>query len=365
MMRIAVVGWHGSVHIRRFARFFADAGHEVHVVTCGGADATDELIRTSARYEVHELGLPVLGRIGYVAKIPRARRLLRALRPDVVHAHTATSYGMIAMASGLRPVVVTTHGSDIFVSTRYPVLRQIVRRTLSRADLVTAPADHVRRAIEELLGEGAPEILVLQYGVETDRLVSLGVEVRAGREESATRRLVTARPLTPLYDTGTIIRSLALLPAEWRLDVAGDGPERRRLEALVVELGIADRVTFHGLVTGEAAIHRLIASADIYVSMARSDGVSIALLEALALGTIPVLRDIPANRLWIDDGVTGVVTSSSAEAVAGAVLRAAALDPEVARRTSARLVRERADRATNLGLLLGHFEDLLAAPQPA
>jgi hypothetical protein len=57
--------------------------------------------------------------------------------------------------------------------------------------------------------------------------------------------------------------------------------------------------------------------------------------------------------------------SSSAEAVAGAVLRAAALDPEVARRTSARLVRERADRATNLGLLLGRFEDLLAASQPA
>ena len=45
--------------------------------------------------------------------------------------------------------------------------------------------------------------------------------------------------------------------------------------------------------------------ADVYVSLAESDGTSIALLEALALGAVPVLSDIPANRAWVRDGETG------------------------------------------------------------
>lgn len=350
-MRIALVAWLGMPHTGRFAAFYAGRGHEVHVLTCGDAPA----VARGLPYEVHDLGLPVGGKPGYVAKIPRARRLLATLRPDVVHAHTATSYGLIALAAGGQPLVVTTHGSDVLLSPRNVLMRQIVRRVLLGADLVTAPAEHMRIAIDEITGGRAREVIVFQYGVEADRLAALGSTVRSERDDDDPPRLVTARPLTPLYRTDSILRAMRLLGGEWELDVAGDGPERSRLEALAVDLGVSARVTFHGLID-ELAVQRLIARADAYLSMAESDGVSIALLEALALGTVPVVVDIEPNRAWVDDGVNGALTAPTPESIAQAVSRARAIEITRARELSYDRVRSRADRTTNLAELLRKFE---------
>src|SRR5262249_23867110 len=181
LMRIAVLGWHGSVHTRRFARFFAEAGHDIHVITCGDGDVTDTGRGDAPPYVVHELGLPAFGKAGYVAKIPTARRLVRSLRPDVLHAHTATSYGPIAAATGIHPLAVTTHGSDVLLSTANPAMRMVVRHVLLQADLITTPAEHMQRRIESLIGARSRDVLVVQYGVETNRLIALGAEVRADR----------------------------------------------------------------------------------------------------------------------------------------------------------------------------------------
>jgi glycosyltransferase involved in cell wall biosynthesis len=95
----------------------------------------------------------------------------------------------------------------------------------------------------------------------------------------------------------------------------------------------------------------------VYVSVASSDGTSVALLEALALGAVPVLSDIPANVAWIEDGETGVVVQATPAAVRAGIERAAGLDRRAAAERNLRTVSERADREANLGraerLLLG------------
>ena len=355
-MRIVYLGWHGVSHTRHWASFFAERGHEVHVVTCGGGDARerDESGRAvEPAYAIHELGEPRGGKPGYVLKIPRARRLIRRLRPDVLHAHFATSYGLLGLAVGVRPFVVTAHGSDVLVSPRNPVMRALVSRVLRSADLVTVPGDHVRHAVETLLGGRPQEIMTLQYGVESARLAQLGERARRERTDGGPLRIVTARPLKPLYRTELVIQAAALLAGrgrDCRLDMAGDGPERGRLESLVRGLGAEALVTLHGNVPGPAA-ERLIAEADVYASMAASDGVSIALLEALALGPVPVLNDIGANRAWVDDGRTGVLVAPDAEAIAAGIERAAQLDRAAVAAANGETVAVRADRERNLGAL--------------
>jgi L-malate glycosyltransferase len=358
-MRICVLGWHGMPHVRRWARFFATRGHEVAVVTCGGANARDvdeHGAPLPRAYDVHELGVPRAGKPGYLMKAPHARRLVRELGPDVVHAHTATSYGLLALASGARPLAVTTHGSDILISSRTALLRPFVRRVLRGADLVSVPGEHMRQRVEELRGR-EDGVVVLQYGVETERLAALGRSLRADRTDERVR-LVTARPLTRLYNTDVVLRACAELDLDWRLDVAGDGPERANLETLAGELDVSDRVTFHGRVDEHSA-EALVGRADVYLSMARSDGVSIALLEALALGARPVLADIAANRAWVDDGVDGILSQPDPDAVTSAIRRALSLDADRARESALGRVRERADREANLTAFEALLEGLV------
>jgi glycosyltransferase involved in cell wall biosynthesis len=344
---IVFVAPHASEHTRRWVAFFAERGHDVHDVTCGdtppGADAP------RGRYTVPDLGRPRPGQLGYVLALRRARTLIRALRPDIVHAHHATSYGLLGAGAGIHPFVVTCHGTDVLGSPRNPVLRHVVARTLRAADLITVPGDHMRPVVERLAGHDA-RVAVFQYGVVVDELEAVAAAASRSSADAGQLRVVTARPLEPHYHTSLVIEAVAELVARGRdcvYDVAGAGSDRSRLEHVAEAAGVAGRVRFHGRLA-EAETQRLLAAADAYVSIAASDGVSIALLEAMALGPIPVVADIVSNREWIRDRENGVLVDITSGAVADGIDAAVSLDREVVRRRNLELVRARADRFTNL-----------------
>ncbi len=356
-MRIVYLAWHGSVHTRRWAGWFAERGHEVHVVTCGGGDARDVDADGEAlplRYTVHELGTPRGGKLGYVLKRGVARRTVRRLRPDVLHAHWLTSYGMLALAANQPhvPLVVTAHGDDVLIAPDNQLMRRLVQRVLRAAKLITVPGDPMHRAVVDLLAPQAPPaagIAVFQYGVESTRLAEAG---RRAREAAGPGplRIVSARALLQLYRVDALIDALAQLDAQdvdFHCDLLGDGPEREALELQARRHGLGDRVTFHGAVT-PAEVERYVGASDVYVSVSESDGVSLALLEALSLGAVPVLSDIPANRPWVNDGATGILVDIDPADIADGIKRAARLDRERVAADNLSVVGERADRDTNL-----------------
>jgi glycosyltransferase involved in cell wall biosynthesis len=358
-MRIAYLAWHGSVHTRRWAGWFAERGHEVHVITCGGGDARDvgaDGAPLPLRYRVHELGAPRGGKLGYVARMRAARRAVRAIQPDVLHAHWLTSYGLLALGCDRRrlPLVVTAHGDDVLIAPRNPLLRRIVRRVLRAADLITVPGEPMREAALDLLAPDDPPgggIAVFQYGVECGRLAAAGRSARAAVPRGGPVRVVSARALLDLYRIDVLLDAVALLVddgEDLHLDLLGDGPQRDALEQRAARLGIADRCTFHGAVT-PACVEEVVGASDAYVSVSESDGVSLALLEALALGAVPVLSDIPANRPWVNDGATGILVEIDPADVADGIRRALRLDRERVAADNLAVVAERADRDTNLG----------------
>ena len=358
-MRICYLAWHGSVHTRRWAGWFAERGHEVHVITCGDADARDldaEGEPLPLRYRVHDLGRPRLGRLGYFTKLLRARRTVRRIAPDVLHAHWLTSYGMLALAADRRglPLVVTAHGDDVLIAPRSRPMRLLVQRVLRAARLITVPSDTMRVAVVDLLAPVAPPaagIAVFQYGVESRRLASAGRRHREGAVRlDGELRIVSARAMLDLYRIDALLDAVALLHDDGvvvHCDLLGDGPLRAELEERAARLGIAGLCTFHGAVT-PARVEQLVGASDVYVSVSESDGVSLALLEALALGAVPVLSDIAANRPWVNDGATGVLVEIDPVDIADGIRRAAALDRERVAADNLSIVAERADRDTNL-----------------
>jgi glycosyltransferase involved in cell wall biosynthesis len=355
-MRILFAGYHGSVHTRRWAGFFAARGDEVHVVTCG-----DRAAENGPAYAVHDLGPPRPGKPGYLAKVRPARRLISSLRPDVVHAHYATSYGLLGLASGFHPLVVSAHGDDVLISPGNPVMRALVTRVLRSADAITVPGDHVRVAVEGLLGGATCEVHSFQYGVETVRLAALARELRGVDATASSLRIVSVRPLLDLYRIDLLLAALAELRrrgVDYSCDVVGEGGARARLEGLRDELGLSDRVRFRGQLPGQA-VERIVGSAHVYVSLADSDGTSLGLLEALALGAVPVLSDIPANRPWVRNGETGVLAGSDSSAVADAIQQARELSSGDAPARNQRLVSERGDREANLSAWARSLERLV------
>jgi glycosyltransferase involved in cell wall biosynthesis len=111
--------------------------------------------------------------------------------------------------------------------------------------------------------------------------------------------------------------------------LAGDGPERRKLEHLARELGIVDRVRFLGVVANVPAILKTV---DVSVLSSVHEALPLTLLEAMAAARPVVTTDVGSVCEIVEDGVNGfVVPSGATEQFAQAILRLLR-DPELARR---------------------------------
>jgi glycosyltransferase involved in cell wall biosynthesis len=120
--------------------------------------------------------------------------------------------------------------------------------------------------------------------------------------------LTVARLTNRQKRTSDLIRALGGLPAEWSLDIVGTGPDRDMLEKLADELGVADRVRFHGFV-GRSQVLEFLRRCGVYAMPSANEAVSLAVLEAMACGTPVVLTRIRAFEKLVTDGVNGRLVS--------------------------------------------------------
>jgi glycosyltransferase involved in cell wall biosynthesis len=120
-----------------------------------------------------------------------------------------------------------------------------------------------------------------------------------------------------------VIRALALLPAPWRLEIAGTGPDRGALERLAAELGVSARVTFLGFVSDNRARRDLYRRAGVVALPSAYEGLPMVLLEAMSCGTPVVGSDIAAMAEVVADGETGLLVPVGAPDRLAAALREA------------------------------------------
>jgi glycosyltransferase involved in cell wall biosynthesis len=130
------------------------------------------------------------------------------------------------------------------------------------------------------------------------------------------------------------VDAIGVCGAGLRLEIVGDGPERAALERLVSRRGLSERVVFHGRVDDET-LRRLYNSCRAVYYAPIDEDYGYSTVEALAAGK-PVITaaDSGGVREFVADGVTGIVTSIEAQALAGAFTRLS--DEELARELGAR-----------------------------
>jgi len=263
-------------------------------------------------------------------------RIVRQVRADIVHAHWVIPNGPPAalVAKYTRaPLVVSLHGSDVFVAEQVRPARLAAGWAFGMAEAMTAcSSDLADRAAR--LGAGADRTTIVPYGVNAAQFKPVDDETRA-----AVRAWYGLPPETPLllcagrlvYKKGfavavdALARIAAVQPTA-RLVIAGDGPLDAELRAQAARLGISERVVFAGRV--DRTRHPLLVGAcDLYLlpsvhdHRGNVDGLPNALLDALAAGCAVIASDVAGVRLALRDGETGLlVPERQPEALADAML---------------------------------------------
>jgi glycosyltransferase involved in cell wall biosynthesis len=268
----------------------------------------------------------------------RLGRFLRRERVDVLHAHQYTPffYAMAGRLPAMRPpILFTEHGRLLH---DYPRPKRILfnRLMLRRRDFVVAVGDAVRRAL--IVNEGIPDsrIEVVFNGIDAERFASqFGTRAEVRRELGlgpAGPVIIQVARLDELKDHPTALRCLVRVIREEpaaRLVLVGDGPEETAIRALVEQLGLTQSVLFLGV---RKDVPRLLQAADILLLSSISEGIPLAVIEAMCAGLPVVCTNVGGTSEVISDSQTGLLAPAGDDAALADALLRLHRDPDFRRR---------------------------------
>ncbi len=313
-MRVVYLADAPYIHTRRWVEYFAAAGWDTHVISFRPAEI--------AGATVHYVdGFERVGRARYLIHAARVRRIVRELRPDILHAMHLTSYGFLAALCDIHPLLTSVWGTDILEAPAWtPLHKRLTRFALRRADHVTATGLGLAAATLKHMPDGK-QVTVVPYGVDLERFSP--TEPQAQQETivvGAVGRLSMEKGLDILLKAGALVISDH---PDMKIVIAGDGPERAKLGRLTRDLDIEANVTFLGEIPHEG-VPSALAAFDIFAMPSRAEGFGVAAIEAAAMGVPVVGSDVHGIPDVVDQGRTGLlVPPGDEQALARSIARLA------------------------------------------
>ncbi len=270
-------------------------GHDAQVLGLAGGPLLE-------RCREHGVPVHVLNARGILLRLHAFLYFVRK-HPDVVNGHNPSAYGLARMCrvAGRPTLVMTIHGA---ASRSY-------RRLLAwpQVDMVIAVSAAAHEAFVGMHpGFPSERLIIIENGVPLPDLSS--AQQADSTSTHAGPILLSVARLDPIKDFPTLLHAVALIaPAisGLQLLVAGDGPERSRLEQLAAELHLSGTVTFLGF---RSDVGRLLADADVFVLSSHSEGMPLSILEAMAAGLPVVASAVGGTPELVLDAITGLLVPS-------------------------------------------------------
>jgi len=346
--------WGGAQEVVRLLSDYLRGQYRVLVACAPGGRLIDEL---------EALGVPVIP-IRHLVRYPHPFldlfalfalwRMMRTVRPTVVHAHS-TKAGMLARIAarlaGVPVVLFTAHGWS-FTAGRSRWKRALLaasERLLARMTTrIICVSQHDRDLALQYRVAPTEKLVVIHNGLDPAGFIGYRVN------EDMTASVGTIEPVVTFVgrlrapkDPFTLIRAFSKLGCG-RLVIVGDGPQRRKLHELVDELNVAKRVE---LIGERSDVPDLLATSDIFVLTSNWEGLPLTIIEAMMTGLPVVATSVGGVPELVEDGVTGfLVPREDSEALAE-VFQKLLKDPELRRRMG-QAGREKAARDFTLERML-------------
>lgn len=346
-----------STHTKRWANFFHDCGHEIHIFdSFEPVDYPEGIIF----HKPAKMDLPTGEKpndtnmtIHIVFEI---LKVLDRVKPDLVHCHYITTYGLWGALCGFTPLVMTAWGSDIFLdSVNNPLLKKFIKFSLRKSQLCTADSHDLLNAASDMRGS-RDDFHYIPFGIDTDAFSTINGRnpLRDKLNIQTSKVVLSPRQFKPQANIHVLIKAVPeilkkvpdttfVLKTYLHDNLSDEYFEI--LKKLVRVLGIDKNVIFLNEVDYDEMV-LLYNMADVTVSLRDTDGSSCSVLEAASCGSPLVTGNIESMREWLVNGKNAfLVNQRNEKEVADAIVELL-INEKKARQfaTQARkLVVERAD----------------------
>jgi glycosyltransferase involved in cell wall biosynthesis len=280
-------------------------------------------------------------------------RYIRANRFDVVHSHNWATmfYGVMAgRLAGVPVVLHGEHGRNDIDRSGIPRRRELLASILARmATRVVAVNESISADIRQRWRIDERHVVCVPNGVD---LVRFGPSTEP---RTADREFVvgTVARFDSIKNLSCLLRAFERLYVaephlQMRLVLVGSGPQWEELHEQALRGRSAERIQFVGETTDPQDWHRRF---DVFANTSLSEGMSNAILEAMACGVSVVASDIAGNRCWLRDGENALFFPSNDDVALAGCLRRLALDRDLSRRLGAENLRRARSEYDNRSFL--------------
>lgn len=241
----------------------------------------------------------------YILRLPLLKRCIRDFEPHIVHAHYASSYGLLGALSGFKPLFVSVWGSDVLVfPSKGTFHKKIINYTLGKAGRIFSTSQTLYDQVKSLCNR---ESTIIPFGIDVSQFHPQRSEVYY---DASFLVIGTIKAMEANYRIDWIIRAFAkvqrlrpLVPM--RLLIVGGGSLFLRLQELARKECMDDTVRFTGRISA-ADVPAAVAQLDVFVHAAVGESFGVSTLEAAACAKPAVVcKSGGASEVAID-GVTAL-----------------------------------------------------------
>ncbi|MCI7165244.1 MAG: glycosyltransferase [Butyricimonas virosa] len=311
-MKVFILADASCVHTQRWANSLVNRDIDIYIFSLSKYDKK----LYDPRISIYDYGYDrkdtnIYGynwnKLRYLFSIKKIKKIIREIQPDILHAHYASSYGLLGALCNFHPYIISVWGTDVFDFPRFSSLHRFsFQFALNKADIILSTS-HIMA--EETQKYTSKTILETPFGIDPKVFYN-----RKYDRDFKEIVIGTVKTLDPKYGIDILILAFKLLCEEIRsvslkLYIVGEGEQRGELEKLV---GENNNVIFMGHQSHEK-IPILLNRMDIYAALSKFDSESfgVAIIEASACELPVVVSDVGGLPEVVSDGETGIVVGKN------------------------------------------------------
>lgn len=304
-MRVLLLADVASGHTEKWALGLARQGIEVGIFSLNKTQfnwmANEPNVRVLFELKERHVANGISSKLTYFTYIPKLKKIIADFKPDIIHAHYASSYGLLGALCRFHPFVLSAWGTDVMKFPQESFMnKKIIRFNLKCADVVCATSHTIDKYIQEIYKR---KVNVIPFGIDFDTFKP-NTDLR-NKEHFVFGAI---KSLEKVYNIDVLIKSFALCHSKYpntRLLIVGDGTEQKSLKELVKQMGLNHSVEFAGRVPSKQT-PEYFNKLNCLVNISQYESFGVSVIEAMACKVPVVVSDTGGLKEIVQTGENGI-----------------------------------------------------------
>jgi glycosyltransferase involved in cell wall biosynthesis len=295
-MKVLLLSDSNSEHTEKWALGLAQNGIEVGLFSFNKASYPwyNRHANITLLYETEdklESDGGVLSKLSYLKLVGKLKQSIRLFKPDILHAHYATSYGLVGALSGFSPFIISAWGTDVmkFPQSNF-INKAILRYNFKKADVICATSHTIEEYIHQVIDK---DVKVVPFGVDITVFKPKQLSTNNPLNEFVVGSI---KPLESLYNVDILIKAFYKVKTEHpelplKLLIVGEGSEAQKLKKIADELNFKNSVVFTGRIPFDE-ISNYFNQLDVLVNVSDYESFGVSVVEAMACEKAVIVTNV-------------------------------------------------------------------------